>query len=361
MRVQRSSAGPSPKRSTIPVLVMATVSLTPAMCVAFVAPAVSQNVILSACKNPKSFPSACRPQKQKRQKPNSDSACSSLSPYTPPISKIGKLDYTPLLPNTSNAFLNQILYTNDAVFHRRALLLPQTPTGTRPSSLADSAHHATNEAQLFRMFINMSGLNEVIDLTDIMSEIILYWCSAICLVNTLKFDTINDKQFTLIDNSYVEITEESILKWHSSVEFLRRDLQCLARIALPMFTQIEDISRQFRDSFMTPEEMTYFLILSLIEAMIRCSKNSGITRERFQPYMNRLFTSMKQYYGENFSEDSVATRMGRIVMMLPLLNELHDLLGKHRSLLQLCNWRLEHLDNENLYSAFHSMNLSDRS
>jgi hypothetical protein len=250
------------------------------------------------------------------------------------------------LPGISNDILRNLLYCYESVVPNRLSISPKVTLDTDKASLMpDSYNQISNEAKVFWSFYKSSGLSQYVKENHVQESVVdlaFGWNVMQVMHNTVKFDGISQKRLYFIDHTYLSITEAGLTSWYASDPEVARDSNCMVRLGSPMWHRVFDACNQLKNAHFNNIEMACFFALVMSSSIIHNSSNNIETRKLIQPYTNQIFRGLSQYYDENFTSDEMACKVGRIVMMLSLYTEIHNLMNDHRQQLVLCGKKLQY-------------------
>uniref|UniRef100_A0AC35FG03 Uncharacterized protein n=1 Tax=Panagrolaimus sp. PS1159 TaxID=55785 RepID=A0AC35FG03_9BILA len=251
------------------------------------------------------------------------------------------------IPGVSSEILRNLLYCYESVVPNRLSVSPTiTLNINKPSVLPKTYYQIGNESKVFWSFYKSSGLSQFIkeqNLEENIKDLAFGWNVLQCLHNTVKFDGVSQNRIYFIDHTYLSISESALSEWYASDPELARDRQCMTRLSAPMWHRIYDACVQLKDAHFSNIEMACFFAFVMTSSIIHKSSNNIETRKLVEPFTNQLFRALSQHYDENYSGDGeMACKIGRIVMMLSVYSEVHNLLSEHRQQLTLCGRKSEY-------------------
>uniref|UniRef100_A0A7E4UT17 Nuclear receptor domain-containing protein n=1 Tax=Panagrellus redivivus TaxID=6233 RepID=A0A7E4UT17_PANRE len=207
-----------------------------------------------------------------------------------------------------------------AIEHLRVTHLPPSPYPFRKTSfLPNISEQVVNERRFCKMYLDDTGIFDLAK--EVMGEeftgVENYWNYVVVVLNTLKYDSIQDRKLTVIDHSMMEMSETA---WYSIVPQFQKHLDLIVKTVSPLYCRVEKLIQNIRTIGLTNEELAFFLFLAMVQGITRLTSEPKVTRLRFQPLLDTVFRSMHVYYQENFPSDYMATRMGNLIMALPIMD-----------------------------------------
>jgi len=233
-----------------------------------------------------------------------------------------------------NNIIHRLKLSADQILYNRARFLKFGDLDSNcVSTFPKTGMNVLSEAQVFHTFLKSSGLSDYVDrskLYDNILSVTQVWNVTQMFINTLHLDGYSVNRLYFIDHSYMPVTDRSFTEWYASDETLRKDPYTMTRLSMPMWIRCLEVVKHLKDAEFTPVEEAVFITLIMINAIINICGDSLRTKNQLSPFTNEIFKSMKRYYMETMPSEDYGYRMGRIVMLLSLCNDVNRMMDYHR-------------------------------
>lgn len=139
------------------------------------------------------------------------------------------------------------------------------------------------------------------------------------ILNTLQFQGNVSNRIIFMDYSYIPVTERGVLEWYATDPQISHDPYTMTRIGYPMWSRTLEIVGHLHQANLSSIDLSVFLILAIINVINKHSNNLMKTKLKLAPFMDKIFRFMKKHYSQGHDSDDYGTKMGKIIMLLPMV------------------------------------------
>uniref|UniRef100_A0AC34QME3 Nuclear receptor domain-containing protein n=1 Tax=Panagrolaimus sp. JU765 TaxID=591449 RepID=A0AC34QME3_9BILA len=259
--------------------------------------------------------------------------------------KMMKFDHDSIYYPFEDDIIKKLKISTVAVIHNRLTMTNmQTLKREYLSDLPSLSKNVAIEANLFKLFFNSTGLVDYVDPCEMHENIVPIcrdWMVIQMMMNTLQLQGNLSNRMIFMNYSYMPVTEHGTLGWYASDPEISHDPLTMARIGFPMWGRVLENVGHLHQANLSSIDLSVFLVLAVINVIIKHSKDSVKTRMNLAPFMDKIFRVMKRNYSQEHDSDDYGTKMGRIIMLLPMVTDVLNLMNEHREAIQLSGKRLD--------------------
>jgi len=187
------------------------------------------------------------------------------------------------------------------------------------------------ESAVCTAFLNSSGLTDYLsgkDKQTLLDQALTTWINMdMCKFTIINNGTSTERTFC-INDQFIDIHIQFLEKFYG-VDKNIRNPQCLSRLMNPFYERVLDLARLLEKSKLDEYEFAALAQLTLIRIACETSDKVTETQMSLAPYVSTLMKDIQKYYADNYSNESGATRLGALVLLVNEMQELRQAYNKH--------------------------------